>query len=76
MATYLFVSDATIGFVAEQLQRYHPAWISVRTAIWRQGALLRASMTCAIPARCARLSRPYGGRGARRLPYLRILSRL
>lgn len=73
---YLFVSDATIGFVAEQLQRYHPAWISVPD---RDLAARRVTGLYDLrdPERALRaLVEPYGGRVRAVSPYLRILSRL
>lgn len=73
---YLFVSDATIGFVAEQLQRYHPAWISVPD---RDLAARRVTglYDLSDPDRALRaLVEPYGGRVRAVSPYLRILSRL
>lgn len=73
---YLFVSDATIGFVAEQLQRYHPAWISVPD---RDLAARRVTGLYDLrdPDRALRaLVEPYGGRVRAVSPYLRILSRL
>src|SRR5690606_18890786 len=73
---YLFVSDTTIGFVAEQLQRYHPAWISVPD---RDLAARRVTGLYDLrdPDRALRaLVEPYGGRVRAVSHYLRILSRL
>lgn len=71
----LFVADATIGSVVEQLQRYHPAWIKVL-----DGDLARARVTGLYdlrdPDRALRaLVEPHGGHVRTVSPYLRVLSR-
>jgi transmembrane sensor len=71
----LFVQDATIADVVEQLQRYHPAWITVP-----DGALAARRVTglydLADPDRALRaLVEPHGGRMREISPYMRVLSR-
>lgn len=71
----LFVSDASIGAVVEQLQRYHPAWIKVV-----DGDLADQRVTGLYdlrdPDRALRaLVQPYGGHVHALSPYLRVLSR-
>jgi len=72
----LFVNDATIGSVVEQLQRYHAAWIKVLDAD------LAAQRVTGLydlrdPDRALRaLVQPYGGQVREISPYLRVLSRL
>ncbi|MDF2621072.1 MAG: hypothetical protein K0S00_3731 [Xanthobacteraceae bacterium] len=71
----LFVQDATIADVVEQLQRYHRAWIAVP-----DGALAARRVTglydLADPDRALRaLVEPHGGRMREISPYMRVLSR-
>lgn len=71
----LFVQDATIADVVEQLQRYHRAWITVP-----DGALANRRVTglydLADPDRALRaLVEPHGGRMREISPYMRVLSR-
>lgn len=71
----LFVQDASIGDVVEQLQRYHSAWIMVP-----DGTLARERVTglydLADPDRALRaLVEPHGGRMRVISPYVRVLSR-
>lgn len=71
----LFVNDATIGSVVEQLQRYHTAWIKVP-----DGQLAAEHVTGLYdlhePDRALRaLVEPYGGQVRSLSPYLRVLSR-
>ena len=71
----LFVNDATIGSVVEQIQRYHPAWISIP-----DGALAEHRVTGLYdlrdPDRALRaLVQPYGGTVREISPYVRVLSR-
>lgn len=72
----LFVNDATIGSVVEQLQRYHPAWITIP-----DGTLAAQRVTGLYdlrdPDRALRaLVQPYGGNVREISPYVRIVSRL
>ncbi|MDF2998714.1 MAG: hypothetical protein K0R27_4351 [Xanthobacteraceae bacterium] len=71
----LFVQDAAIGAVVEQLQRYHGAWISLP-----DGALAAQKVTGLYdlhdPDRALRaLVQPYGGTVREISPYVRVLSR-
>lgn len=71
----LFVQDATIAAVVEQLQRYHRAWITVP-----DGALAQQRVTglydLTDPDRALRaLVEPHGGRMREISPYMRVLSR-
>jgi transmembrane sensor len=71
----LFVQDATIADVVEQLQRYHRAWIAVP-----DGALAARRVTglydLTDPDRALRaLVEPHGGRMREISPYMRVLSR-
>lgn len=71
----LFVQDATIAAVVEQLQRYHPAWIAVP-----DGTLAQQRVTglydLTDPDRALRaLVEPHGGRMREISPYMRVLSR-
>lgn len=70
----LFVQDATIADVVEQLRRYHRAWIAVP-----DGALAARRVTglydLADPDRALRaLVEPHGGRMREISPYMRVLS--
>ena len=71
----LFVRDATVGSVVEQLRRYHPAWISIpdgRLAAQRVTGLYDLDD----PDRALdALVRPFGGKMRKISPYLRVLSR-
>lgn len=72
----LFVNDATIGSVVEQLQRYHPAWITLA-----DGSLAAQRVTGLYdlrdPDRALRaLVQPYGGRVREVSRYMRVVSRL
>ncbi|MDX3924993.1 MAG: FecR family protein [Shinella sp.] len=70
----LFVKDATIGSVVEELQRYHPAWVKIPSSS------LAAQRVTGLydlkdPDRALRaLVEPYGGKVHRISPYLRILA--
>ncbi|MBX8783384.1 FecR family protein [Ochrobactrum sp. GRS2] len=72
---YLFVEDATISSVIEELQRYHPAWITM------MGSSLGDERVTGLynlnePDRALRaLVQPYGGTVRSVSPYLRVLSR-
>lgn len=70
----LFVNDATIGSVVEQLRRYHPAWISLpdyRLAARRVTGLYDLRD----PDRALRaLVQPYEGHVREISPYLRVVS--
>ncbi len=71
----LFVQDATIAAVVEQLQRYHRAWIAVPDA-----ALANERVTglydLTDPDRALRaLVEPHGGRMREISPFMRVLSR-
>ncbi len=71
----LFVQDATIAAVVEQLQRYHRAWITVP-----DGTLAQQRVTglydLTDPDRALRaLVEPHGGRMREISPYMRVLSR-
>ncbi|MDI6024913.1 FecR family protein [Corticibacterium sp. UT-5YL-CI-8] len=70
----LFVSDVSIGEVAEALQRYHAAWISIP-----DGSLAAQRVTGLYdlknPDRAlGALVEPYGGKVHRISPYLRVLA--
>lgn len=71
----LFVQNATVGSVVEQLRRYHSAWISV------PDSTLAARRVTGLfdlndPDRALRaLVEPYGGKVRTLSPFLRILSR-
>lgn len=72
----LFVNDATIGSVIEQLQRYHPAWITMADS-----SLSAQRVTGLYDLRdpdraLSALVRPYGGQVRAVSPYLRVVSRL
>lgn len=72
---HIFVNDATIGSVVEQLQRYHSAWIKVP-----DGGLAAQRVTGLYdlrdPDRALRaIVQPYGGHVREISPYLRVLSR-
>jgi len=72
---HLFVNDATIASVIEQLRRYHPAWITMP-----DGELAAQRVTGLYdlrdPDRALRaLVQPYGGQVRAISPYLRVLSR-
>ncbi len=71
----LFVNDAPIGAVVEQIQRYHPAWIRVMDsglATERVTGLYDLSD----PDRALRaLVQPHGGQVRTISPYLRLLTR-
>ncbi len=72
---HIFVNDATIGSVVEQLQRYHSAWIKVP-----DGKLAAQRVTGLYdlrdPDRALRaIVQPYGGNVREISPYLRVLSR-
>ncbi len=72
---HIFVNDATIGSVVEQLQRYHTAWIKVP-----DGGLASQRVTGLYdlrdPDRALRaIVQPYGGHVREISPYLRVLSR-
>lgn len=74
-AGQLFVTNATIGSVVEQLQRYHGAWIMTP-----DGSLAAQRVTGLYdlrdPDRALRaLVQPYGAHVRTISPYLRILSR-
>ncbi|WP_105383142.1 FecR family protein [Neorhizobium alkalisoli] len=70
----LFVNDVTIASVVEELQRYHPAWISIPSndlAHRRVTGLYDLSN----PDRALEaLVQPYGGKIHRISPYLRVLA--
>ena len=71
----LFVQDATIAAVVEQLRRYHTAWIAVP-----DGTLAAQRVTglydLTDPDRALRaLVEPHGGRMREISPYMRVLSR-
>lgn len=72
---HIFINDATIGSVVEQLQRYHSAWIKVpdgRLAAQRVTGLYDLRD----PDRALRaIVQPYGGQVREISPYLRVLSR-
>jgi transmembrane sensor len=70
----LFVNDVTIASVVEELQRYHPAWISIPS-----GDLASRRVTglydLSKPDRALEaLVQPYGGKVHRISPYLRVLA--
>jgi transmembrane sensor len=70
----LFVNDVTIASVVEELQRHHPAWISIPS-----GDLARRRVTglydLSNPDRALEaLVQPYGGKMHRISPYLRVLA--
>lgn len=70
----LFVNDVTIASVVEELQRYHPAWISIPS-----GDLANRRVTglynLSDPDRALEaLIQPYGGKVHRISPYLRVLA--
>lgn len=72
---HIFVNDATIGSVVEQLQRYHSAWIKVP-----DGGLAAQRVTGLYdlrePDRALRaIVQPHGGHVREISPYLRVLSR-
>jgi transmembrane sensor len=72
----LFVNDATIGAVVEQIQRYHTAWIAVPDV-----TLARRTVTGLYdlrdPDRALRaLVQPYGGKVHEVSRFARIVSRL
>ncbi|TCK30881.1 FecR family protein [Ancylobacter aquaticus] len=71
----LFVQDATIAAVVEQLQRYHRAWITVPdSALAQQRVTGLYDLTD--PDRALRaLVEPHGGRMREISPYMRVLSR-
>lgn len=71
----LFVQDAAIGAVVEQIQRYHGAWISLP-----DGVLAAQKVTGLYdlhdPDRALRaLVQPYGGTVREISPFVRVLSR-
>jgi len=70
----LFVNDVTIAAVVEELQRYHPAWISIPS-----GDLANRRVTglydLSNPDRALEaLVQPYGGKVHSVSPYLRVLA--
>jgi transmembrane sensor len=72
----IFVVNATIGSVVEQIRRYHPAWLSLP-----DGTLARQHVTGFYDLRqpdqaLEALVTPYGGKVRRVSPALRIISRL
>lgn len=71
----LFVNDAPIGAVVEQLQRYHPAWIRVMDSSLADERVT-GLYDLSDPDRALRaLVQPYGGQVRTISPYLRLLTR-
>ena len=72
----LFVSDATIGAVVEQIQRYHAAWIAVPDVTLAQQTVT-GLYDLRDPDRALRaLVQPYGGKVHEVSRFARIVSRL
>ncbi|WP_247835810.1 FecR family protein [Bradyrhizobium sp. 200] len=72
----LFVNDATIGAVVEQIQRYHTAWIAVPDVTLAQQTVT-GLYDLRDPDRALRaLVQPYGGKIREVSRFARIVSRL
>ena len=72
----LFVNDATIGAVVEQIQRYHAAWIAVPDVTLAQQTVT-GLYDLRDPDRALRaLVQPYGGKVHEVSRFARIVSRL
>jgi transmembrane sensor len=72
----LFVNDATIGAVVEQIQRYHAAWIAVPDVTLAQQTVT-GLYDLRDPDRALRaLVQPYGGKVREVSRFARIVSRL
>jgi transmembrane sensor len=72
----LFVNDATIGAVVEQIQRYHTAWIAVPDVTLAQQTVT-GLYDLREPDRALRaLVQPYGGKVHEVSRFARIVSRL
>lgn len=71
----IFVQDATVGSVIEQLQRYHSAWIGIPDGTLA-GERVTGLYDLDDPDRAlAALVRPFGGKVRKISPYLRVVSR-
>ncbi|MBN7809277.1 FecR family protein [Agrobacterium rosae] len=72
----LFVVDETIGSVIEQIQRYHPAWISIPDFSLAQQRVTGIYDLNAPDQALGALVDPYGGKVRKVSEYLRVVSRL
>jgi len=72
----LFVNDATVGAVVEQIQRYHPAWIAVPDVTLAQQTVT-GLYDLRDPDRALRaLVQPHGGKVHEISRFARVISRL
>lgn len=70
----LFVDDVTIASVVTELQRYHPAWISIPSSDLASRRVTGLYDLSDPDRALEALVRPYGGKVHRISPYLRVLA--
>lgn len=71
----LYVRDATVGSVIEQLQRYHPAWISIPDATLARQKVTGIYDLNAPDQALGALVDPYGGKVRKFSNLVRVVSR-
>lgn len=70
----LFVNDVTIASVVEELQRYHPAWISIPSSDLANRRVTGLYDLSNPDRALEALVQPYGGKVHSVSPYLRVLA--
>lgn len=70
----LFVNDVTIGSVIAELQRYHPAWISIPSSDLASRRVTGLYDLSDPDHALEALVQPYGGKVHHLSPYLRVLA--